>query len=918
MNHNRLKDFLGRALKVREGEWRPLITMAVMFFLLFTCLIYGRSIRTALFLQTFGIERLPEMYLFTYAILAVVSTAYSALVDRFDKTRLLSASSIFFCILFFVSRFLISYPPYLIFVFAAVEVQAILTIIQFWTIADSKYTVREGKRLFPLIMLFGLAAAGLSALSIKFIVSIIQAENIFILISFLMFINYLMLRKFRVERKPERGAENPFRQYLGQIKEGFSYIFGSSFLIAYAVMAMSIYLVNSVIEFEFASAAASSMHTLNELTQYFGLVQGGATFLAFMTQMLFTARIIETLGIPAAVLIYPSVIFLAISGMTIKFGLAAATLSKMINDLFLYSIHDTVSSVLLNPVPERVRGKTRIFIQGIVRPAAAVVSSIFLIFAIRSFSTQVICMTALVFVFIWFLASFMLGRRYLNVLVENLRQGEVDLGKYSLETLTKLRAKDAINAVAALLDNSDEKKRALAAYVLFNIGTKEALSQVAGLIRDSSPAIKILALKSIKMSVNQSYMKEVKALINHRDAGLEAIETFQAISPDAPGYFAGLLESEKNPYAKSSLIKMLVRAHGCGEEEAAIKDFLEGLIFSEKEADQICAALLIREFKLGAYSGYLAGLLESGSEEIVKNAILAIGSIKARDNVPKIISLLPDERFSAVVYDTLVNYGQDALPHISAYLSERPRPDRIVLPLLSILGDIGDRTAAKILTAYLHDRDEKARLGAIKAFLKLKEAGNAPVLSKEEVFCCLKGHIESALKLLYLDYYMASNYPPDVCKAYRLLMHEKLKTHKEILLALIKLVDEKQGIATLSESLESAAKKTKDCALEALETMLPSEIRKYFMLIFDNIPAEEKIKTISEGYNFAISSIEPVLIEAAENGYAMERLFALHDLGEMKDDRFLHIFTANKDHGNPNIRETVQKNLAMLKGFGIV
>ncbi|MBI5195830.1 MAG: hypothetical protein HZA10_05880, partial [Nitrospirae bacterium] len=855
------------------------------------------------------------------AILAVVSTAYSALVDRLDKARLLSASSIFFCILFFVSRFLISYPPYLIFVFAAVEVQAILTIIQFWTIADSKYTVREGKRLFPLIMLFGLAAAGLSALSIKFIVSIIQAENIFILISFLMFINYLMLRKFRVERTPERGAENPLRQYLGQIKEGFSYIFGSSFLIAYAVMAMSIYLVNSVIEFEFAGAAASSMHTLNELTQYFGLVQGGATFLAFMTQMLFTARIIETLGIPAAVLIYPSVIFLAISGMTIKFGLAAATLSKMINDLFLYSIHDTVSSVLLNPVPERVRGKTRIFIQGIVRPAAAVVSSIFLIFAIRSFSTQMICMTALVFVFIWFLASFMLGRRYLNILVENLRQGEVDLGKYSFETLTKLRAKDAINAVTELLDNSDEKKRALAAHVLFNIGTKEALSQVAGLVCDPSPAIKILALKSIKMSVNQSYMKEVNALINHPDTRLEAIETFQAISPDAPGYFAGLLESEKNPYVKSSLIKMLVRAHGCGEEEAAIKDFLDGLISSEKEADRICAALLVwefREFKLESYGGYLAGLLKSGNEEIVKNAILAIGGIKDNDNIPNIIPLLPDERFSTVVYETLINYGQNALPHISAYLSERPQPYSIALPLLSILGDIGDISAANILAAYLHDRDERIRLEAIKAFLKLAGAKNAPVLSAEKILCCLKEHIESALKLLYMDYYMASNYSPDVCKAYRLLMREKLKTHKKILLALIKLVDEKQGISALGESLESAAKKTKDCALEALETMLPSEIRKYFMLIFDNIPAEEKIKIISEGYDFEISSIEPVLMETAENGYVMERLFALHDLGEMKDDRFLHIFTANKDHDDPNVRETAQKNLAMLKRFDIV
>jgi AAA family ATP:ADP antiporter len=488
------RNLLEKTFKVREGEWRLLLVMAAMFFLLFTCLIYGRSIRSSLFLTTFGIENLPMMYLLTYVVLAVVATIYTALVDQFDKRRMLAVTSIFFGTLFFLSKYLIAFPPFVIFIFVAVEINAIITIIQFWALCDENYTVREGKRLFPLIMLFGLLTAAIAAFSMKFFVHIIQAENIFILLGVLMFINYLIMGQLKTSQRPRKLAgtldkDSPFRRYFGQLKEGFNYISRSRFMLAFTAMTMSIYLVNSVIEFEFANAASQSILSLNELTEYFGVVQGSATFLAFVAQLFFTTMIIETLGIQLVVFLYPAAIFTVLSAMSFQFGLFTGTLSKVINDLFLYSIHDTVSSVLLNPVPERLRGKARIFIQGIVRPAAAIISSLFLIFAVQSFSTRTICLITLAIVGVWFIASRVLGKKYLEILVENLKESEVDLKKYSMETLSKLQSKDAVESLKGLLKDSDDKQRVFAAHLLHNLGDPDALARSITKGEDPCPEV---------------------------------------------------------------------------------------------------------------------------------------------------------------------------------------------------------------------------------------------------------------------------------------------------------------------------------------------------------------------------------------------------------------------------------------------
>lgn len=928
MNAIRIKSSVEAALKVRPGEWRLLGRLAASFFLLFTCLIYGRSIRTALFLKTFGIDYLPEMYLVTYVVLAAASTLYSATVEEFDKKRMLAVTSVLFSVLYFISRPLITFPAYVVFIFVAVEISSILSIIQFWTLADDMYTVREKKRLFPPIMLLGLGFAAAAGIAMKLVVDLMGAENIFILLGVLMFVNYRVIGRVEISGNAKRGsADDPqdvardsptlLSRYSKQLMEGFSFIAKNNYMLAFTAMTAAIYLVNGVIEYEFANAAASSFTSLDELTRYFGLVQGAATFLAFLAQMFFTSRVIEALGIPVAVSIYPAAILVALSAMTAKFTLATGTAAKATNDFFLYSIHDTVSSVLLNPIPERLRGKARIFIQGIVRPAAAIVSSLFLIFATRAFSTSTICLFAIGLALLWFIASRVLGRCYLNVLVENLRSEGVDLRKYSVRTLKKLQSKGALQSLVRMLRADDEKTRGFAAHLLFNIGSTDAVAAVAELTADPSPMLRRLALKSIRRLGPDAYTEAVKGLTQDpdRETRVEAIETYARTCPEAAEFIWSMLEVEEDPQVKSALVRVAAGLlWGDPSGRALIKGLLDKFFKSQSASDKVSAATVIAELELKEHAEFLVVLLRDPEPDVVLAAMEALGKLKPDEAVLDLLSLLEDIKYSSAAYETLVKYRGRLIPYLSDRVAAGRQSLGNLAPLISLMGELGGEKLKPSLLELTEDRDESTRLAAFKALYRMQEGIGVRVFSSEEIFRLCKKETRVALETFYLLRRIERERAgaPGGFRAYRVLLKERFSVQKETLLAIMELTGEKEAVSILKESLKSSARKTRDCALEALETLLPAEVRRDFMLVFDDLPIEEKLRLIQKRHHFKKVPIEHYLVESARNGRMIERLCAVYDLGELGEAGYGEILVENASKDDPHLKEAAFLGLSKL------
>jgi HEAT repeat protein len=331
--------------------------------------------------------------------------------------------------------------------------------------------------------------------------------------------------------------------------------------------------------------------------------------------------------------------------------------------------------------------------------------------------------------------------------------------------------------------------------------------------------------------------------------------------------------------------------------------------------DKVCAATAIAEMDLKPYSGYLIRLLKDENEEVVKSSITALGRTVPGEAMPHLIALLDTEKYSRAAYDTLLKYKSRLIPHLNACLPDGRFPASVLPPLLSILGDLGDPSAKKIITGYLDNSDERVRLGALKALHRLQDVCKVRLLSMEEVLSLSYKEVLDALKTVNLDRRIKLEKPPGGCMAYSLMLKERLMVQKEILLTLIKLAGDRDAVAALRQSLQSTTKKVLDCALEALETVLPSNIRKYFMMVFDVRTFNEKV--LGKKYSFNNIPVETILMESAAKGRTLERLCSIFDLGEMRENRFIHIFLKNKDSDNPDIREAVFLALSKLDRKGL-
>ena len=153
-------------------------------------------------------------------------------------------------------------------------------------------------------------------------------------------------------------------------------------------------------------------------------------------------------------------------------------------------------------------------------------------------------------------------------------------------------------------------------------------------------------------------------------------------------------------------------------------------------------------------------------------------------------------------------------------------------------------------------------------------------------------------------------------RAYALFLKDTLSLQREVLLAVLRLLGGREAVAALSGALGSTTRKRLDVALEALETLLPANIRRSFMAVFDyksgSAGADSAGPGLSSGDDFggddlggddAGGEIEASLVDSATAGHALERLTAIHDLGEMRGERFIELFLKSGTSDDGDVKE---------------
>jgi ATP/ADP translocase len=175
---------LSAFFNVRPGEGRLVSLLALQYFFLGAAFVFTQTAAFAMFLDEFGPQGLPFVYLAIAIGASLAAFLYLKLGERLPLSKLLVANLASLAILSLGLRLGLLLPRSRLFVFILpvwFQILANFVILAVWTLAGRLLDVRQAKRLFGLIGLGYWLAIAAGGFLIASIVAVLGTANLLVL-----------------------------------------------------------------------------------------------------------------------------------------------------------------------------------------------------------------------------------------------------------------------------------------------------------------------------------------------------------------------------------------------------------------------------------------------------------------------------------------------------------------------------------------------------------------------------------------------------------------------------------------------------------------------------------------------------------------------------------------------------------------
>ena len=460
-----LERFLGIFTEVHAGEGPVTLLMAFNVFLLLTSYYLIKPVREALILSGGGAEAKSYLVAAMAVFLFFIIGAYSKLVSRYERTRLITVVTLAFmaCLVVFwaLSRTNVPYLGYAFFIW--VGIFSVMVVAQFWSYANDVYNNDAGKRLFPLVAFGGSFGAFAGAYVATWLLQYISVYEMLLVAGVLLGICIVLTRvisarvwgKAAMEARQRELSAKAERGDTGKKKEslGFDMLFRYKYIGLIALLILLLNLVNTTGEYilgslvedhgkatadEVIQAAIGSGSTAAIGDQEFGdpnatetreEIEGNvigrfyASFFLWVNligmflQLFIVGRLIKWFGIKAGLLWLPIVALGTYALIFLAPAIRYARIGKTAENASDYSVNKTTVQMLFLPTSHEIKYKakqvTDSFMQRIGDVGSAIV--VFLGTQIWAFGTKGFAALNLAIIAIWFVVVFMIVREHAEI-----------------------------------------------------------------------------------------------------------------------------------------------------------------------------------------------------------------------------------------------------------------------------------------------------------------------------------------------------------------------------------------------------------------------------------------------------------------------------------------------------------------------
>ena len=672
---------LGVDLRVEEAG----IAFSLFFFsfLMGTFQFAGKVVRQATFIDTWGAERLPYVYLLVALVAIPVLPLYGLLAERVPRamavvvTNLaIVAGLVLFAWLFGAGGRWVAIAYYVWMALASV-----LLLSQFWSYTNMRLDPRQARRLFGFIgagaLLGGVAGGQLARLvgSASPTITLLSAAAPLVLT--------ILLVPF-IDRRAAGRSQSMTGSMLRARSEqpsisGWQAVRSSSHLRLIAIMMSITAIVAQIVDLQFNWMVQQTTDSFSERNDTFGTLFSVMGLAAFFFQLVFTARIHRRLGVGFAMRVLPTFVGLlslavVFSGLMPALALFVVVASLKIGDNGLrYSLDHATRELLFVPVPARERVGAKAYVDVLVHRFAKGLAAILLLtvtFDWLSPYHMSILSVALCVVLV--ACTFRVQRHYVEALRNGLLGGSdadedqvdrIDLGDVTtleilveslgssdggrvVQSIDLLAAHDRHNLVSPLLlHHHDPAVRKRSLEVLAESGRTDAIPLIEMRLGDEEP--------------------EVRA---------EAVRAFASLSGRAGPQLMRSRLRDPDPRVRSSAIHCLLQ-QGDAEARAEARATLDELMADEDPRVRSEAASAVAGLGEAQMHHLLIQLLYDQDFEVTKSAIDAVRRQAEEDGanplfVPILISLLRDRRLKHDARQALVSLGDGVIPALVHFMND--------------------------------------------------------------------------------------------------------------------------------------------------------------------------------------------------------------------------------------------------------
>jgi ATP:ADP antiporter, AAA family len=354
--------FLNVFTKVRPGEARTALLLALNVFLILMAYYILKTVREALILAEGSAELKSYLSAGQVVLLAFVVPLYGRLVAAYSRMKLINVVTVFFIIcppVFYVlAQF--GVPLGLIY-FVWIGIFNLMIVAQFWSFANDVYSKEEGERLFVIVG-FGASIGAIAGAVIAdrliepFGVLQLMLIGAGVLVAQLLLTNHID----RIERGRRSPVPKPATKSVST--NAFAMVFNTRYLLLMGLMLMMLNWINTTGEYILGSIVKNNAVALVASGQAGGLSEGQiigdfyakyfslVNVLSLVLQLFVVSRIVKYWGVGWAVMVLPALSFGAYNILVFMPTLYAVLTAKVAENATDYSLSNTVRNMLFLPL----------------------------------------------------------------------------------------------------------------------------------------------------------------------------------------------------------------------------------------------------------------------------------------------------------------------------------------------------------------------------------------------------------------------------------------------------------------------------------------------------------------------------------------------------------------------------------------